>query len=112
MNKEKYIPIHKVFENALNMLPTLSTIEKALIAQRILQLSFLDDLLERNDKDFNRRLLCQVANDIYSKSGPVDLMAFSALVYKSRERGVDPQVLIDAMNCNGEWLIGEMTRQK
>ncbi len=101
------IQIHKVYEYHLNNLHTYPQYQQMIIGQNLAELEYINDLLDRNSKDVGNGLIRRMANEIIMHTIPADVLSLSAFVFKGKERGLNVEPLIDAMNREGDWLIKE-----
>lgn len=106
-----YIRIDQTYEYALKSINKGSQIQQSVVSANIASLNYIDDMLDRNTKEDANRLIGVIADGINNHEAEQDIMSLSAMVYKGNQRGLNVQVLIDAMNDNGDWLIAEYIKE-
>ncbi len=107
MKDKEAIQIHSMYEYHLNHLHTYSTYEQMMIGNNIAELNYIDDLLDRNTVEVSNWILRKMSVEVSNHTIPVDVLSLSAFVFKGKERGLNVEPLINAMNIHGEWLISE-----
>lgn len=111
VHKGKPVAIHELYEHALNHIEMFPPEARCAIKENIASLKWIDEKFDKNSVAMYI-LILDMANKIHCHEDfSFDLMSLSATVYKGRERDVDVQPLIDAMNANGKWLILRQTEK-
>ena len=105
---KELIPISEIYEYTLNTLHLLPSQIASMVSANIGNLEYVNGLFI--DLKIAQKIIRDISNAIKQHNIPVDIMAFSAIVYIGKEKGLNVEPLVKAMNEEAEWLTSEQIK--
>lgn len=105
------VAIHEVFKTAVENLNKYDTYCKSIISKNISNLNWIDEHMDKVGREVSEAVILGMAESINAHQGVVDIMSYSAMVYKGQQRGFNVEPLIEAMNIHGAWLMQQQIKE-
>lgn len=111
VHKGKAVALHELYEHALNNLDMFPPEAENHIRENMVSLNWIDKKMDESPAAV-QVLIFEIAHKINCHEDfPFDIFSLSATVYKGRERGINVQPLINAMDVHGKWLIQRQAKE-